>query len=136
MKNRLGWHVILVLAVITGLLLLLAVDDLPVQEKGALANLFVLVCFGAAGLAIYRVLYGDRPWQRPVQAWVERPVTHWNDWRNIGLLASIAFGLHFLSIVDLPPDDKWTSASVLLLLALCLAGQMIGVAFFRKRDRK
>jgi len=136
MKNRLGWHVILVLAVVAGLLLLLGVDDLPVQDKGALANLFVLVCFGAAGLAIYRVLYGDRPWQRRVQAWAGRPVTHWNDWRNIGLLASIAFGLHFLSIVDLPPDEKWTSASVLLLLALCLAGQMIGVAFFSKRDRK
>jgi hypothetical protein len=39
----------------------------------------------------------------------------------------IAFGLHFLSVVYLPPDDKRTSASVLFRLALCLAGQMIGV---------
>jgi hypothetical protein len=136
MKNWLGWHIVLVLAVLAGLLLLLGADDLPVQERGALSNLLVFGSFGVVGLAIHRVLYGDRPWQRRVQAWAARPLTHWNDWRNIALLASIAFGLYFLSVVDLPSDDKWTSASVLLLLALCLAGQMIGVAFFRKRDRK
>ena len=39
-------------------------------------------------------------------------------------------------VVDLPDRDKWTSASVLLLLTLCLAVQMIAVAFFKKHNRK
>jgi hypothetical protein len=136
MKNWLGWPVILVLAVALGGLLFMGYDQVPDQDKRALADIVIFVSFGSAGLGIYRVLYGERPWQRRVQAWTAQPVTHWNDWRTIVLLAGVAFGFYFLDLSDLPPDDKWTSASVLVLLAVCLAAQMIGVAFFRKRGRK
>jgi hypothetical protein len=138
MKNWLGWSVILALAIVTGLLLLLGldIDGLPDHDRRALADVAIFVSFGSTGLGIYRVLYGDRPWHRRVQAWSARPVTQWNDWRIIGLLAGIAFGFYFLGISDLPADDKWTSASVLVLLAVCLAAQMIGIALFRKRGRK
>jgi len=136
MREWIGWRTALVLAVVTGLLLLLGANNLPDQERTALANVLVLVCLTAACTAVYRVFRGEREWQRRLQAWVRSPVTHWNDWRVIGLLAGNAFGFYFLQIVDLPERDKWSSASVLLLLTLCLALQMISVAFFKKRDRK
>jgi hypothetical protein len=135
MKTWIGWRTALVLAVVTGMLLLGA-NDLPDQERAALANVLVLVGFAAAGTAIYRMFRGDRGWQRRLQAWMRSPVTHWNDWRAIGLLAGNALGLYVLGLVDLPERDRWSSASVLLLLTLCLALQMISVAFFKKRDRK
>ncbi|HEX6002323.1 MAG TPA: hypothetical protein VFZ16_23450 [Hyphomicrobiaceae bacterium] len=134
---RVGWLTILAAAVLAGVLLLLGgVDSLPDQEFAALGNVVILVAFGSAWLGIYRVLHGGRPWQRAVQAWLGRPMTHWNDSRVIVLLAGIAFGFQFLDSVDLPPGDRWSSASVLVLLAVCLGVQMINVAFFRRRDRK
>ena len=133
---RIGWLTILAAAVMAGILLLLGVGSLPDQEFAALGNVVILVAFGAVGLAVYRTLYGERPWQKAVQAWLGRPMTHWNDSRVIVLLAGIAFGFHFLAAVDLPPGDRWSSASVLMLLAICLGVQMINVAFFRRRDRK
>lgn len=135
MRRWLGWRAV-VMGVAATLALLLGVDDLPTQDRLALENALVLLVLGAAALAIWRVLYGDRPWQRRVQAWIGRPMTHWNDWRIIGLLGGIALGLYLLNSVDLPPADKWSSASVLLLLALCLAVQMINVAFLKRRGRK
>jgi hypothetical protein len=135
MRTLIGWRTLLVLAMVAGLLLS-GIDDLTDQDRLALGNLLVLVCFGGAWMAGRRVLQGERPWQRGVQAWMARPMTHWNDWRVIGLLAGIAFGFYFLGIVDLPPGDKWSSAGVLLLLALCLAVQMINVAFLKGRGRK
>jgi len=135
MKTWIGWCTVLALAVVSGWFLL-GGDDLPGQDRLALANVLVVACFGSVGIGAYRVLRGDRAWQRRVQAWTGQPMTHWNDWRVIGLLAGIAFGFYFLGIVDLPPGDKWSSAGVLLLLALCVAVQMFNVAFLRKRDRK
>jgi hypothetical protein len=132
MKWR-GWYTVLVLAGMTCPLLL---GDLSDRDWAAAANALVFLSFGAAGLAIYRVLHGDRAWQRRVQAWAGRPMTHWNDWRIIGLLAAIALGLYLLGIVDLPPGDKWSSAGVLLLFALCLVVQMLNVGILRRRDRK
>jgi hypothetical protein len=136
MKTWMGWRAVLALAGIAGLLLLTGLDDRPDQERLAVANVLVLVTFGAAWMQLHRVLHGDGAWQRRVQAWARSPMTHWNDWRIVGLLAGIAFGLYVLGLVDLPDRDKWSSAFVLLLLALCLALQMISVAFFKKRNRK
>jgi len=132
-KSWIGWYTLVL--VVSGLLLLGA-GDLADREWWIVANVLILVAFAAACMAIYRVLHGDREWQRRLQAWVRRPVTHWNDWRVTGLLAGDALGFYLLGAVDLPDRDKWSSVVVLLLLTLCLAVQMISVAFFKKRDRK
>ncbi|HWE17925.1 MAG TPA: hypothetical protein VG758_12205 [Hyphomicrobiaceae bacterium] len=136
MKTWIGWRTVLVLAGVTALLLLPGINDLPDQERLAVTNVLVLVAFGAGWMQLHRLFHGDGAWQRRVQAWARRPMTQWNDWRIIGLLAGIAFGLYFLALVDLPDRDKWSSAFILLLLALCLAVQMVNVAFFRRRGRK
>ena len=136
MKSLIGWRTILVLAGVAILLLLLGAGDLSDQDRLTLENLLILGAFGGVGMALHRVLNGIRPWQRRVQAWAGRPMTHWNDWRIVWLLGGVALGLHLLGSVDLPPGDKWSSASVLLLFALCVAAQMVNVAFFRKRGRK
>jgi hypothetical protein len=133
MKSWIAWCILLVLAVAA--VWLPDVGDLPSREQWALANTLILSGFAAVGVAAWRVLRGQREWQRRLRAWAARPVTHWNDWRVIALLAGNALGFYFLTIADLPPGDKWSSASVLLLLTLCLAVQMVSVAFF-KRDRK
>jgi hypothetical protein len=117
-------------------LLLLSVGDLTDREWWGVVNVLVIVALATLCAAIYRLLSGDRGWQRWLRAWVGRPVTQWNDWRVIVLLAGNALGFHLLGVVDLPDRDRWSSASVLLLLTVCLAAQMISVAFFKKRDRK
>jgi hypothetical protein len=135
-KGSIGWRTILVLAGVAILLLLLGVSDLSDQDRLTLENLLVLASFGGVGMALHRVVNGIRPWQRRVQAWAGRPMTHWNDWRIVWLLGGVAFGLHLLGSVELPPGDKWSSVSVLVLFALCVAAQMVNVAFFRKSGRK
>jgi hypothetical protein len=135
MKTWSSWHTLVVVAGVTSLLLL-TFGDLTDRNFRTTANILILASFAATWMAAHRVLTGDRPWQRLVQAWVRRPMAHWNDWRIITLLGGSALGFHLLEIVDIPPRDKWSSASVLLLLVLCLAAQMINIAFFRKRGRK
>jgi hypothetical protein len=117
-------------------LLLLGLGDLPDREWWGVANVLVVVALAAVCAGVWRVLRGDRDWQRRLRAWAGRPLAHWNDWRVIGLLAGNALGFYLLGVVDLPDRDRWSSASVLLLLTLCLAVQMVSVAFFKKRDRK
>jgi hypothetical protein len=135
MRTWSGWHTLTVLA--GGIsLLLLTFGDLTDNNFRTTANILILASFAGVWMAANRVLNGDRPWHRLVQAWVRRPMAHWNDWRIITLLAGSALGFHLLEMVDLSERDKWSSASVLLLLVLCLAAQMINVAFFRKRGRK
>jgi hypothetical protein len=135
MKTWSGWHTLAVLA--GGIsLLLLTFGDLSAHNFRTTANILILASFAGVWMAVSRVLNGNRPWQRLVQAWVRRPMADWNDWRIITLLAVSALGFHLLEIVDLPERDRWSSASVLILLVLCLAAQMINVAFFRRRGRK
>jgi len=137
MKTWSGWHTLMVLAGgICLLLLTLGDGDLTERNWRTTANILILLSFAGVWMATHRVLHGDRPWHRYVQARVRRPMAHWNDWRITTLLAGSALGFHLLEIVDLPDRDKWSSASVLLLLVLGLAAQMINVAFFRKRGRK
>jgi hypothetical protein len=135
MKTWSGWHTLTVLAGVISLLLL-TFGDLSERHFRTTANILILASFAGVWLAAHRVLNGDRPWQRLVQASVGRPMAHWNDWRMVALLAGSALGFHLLEIVDLPERDRWSAVGVLLLLVLCLAAQMINVAFFRKRGRK
>ena len=113
MQRWSGWHTMMVLAGGTSLLLL-TFGDLTDGNWRTTANILILLALAAVWMAVHRVLNGDRAWHRRVQASTRRPMAHWNDWRIIALLAGSALGLHLLEVVDLPPRDKWSSASVLL----------------------
>jgi hypothetical protein len=68
-------------------------------------------------------------------AWWDRPLTHWNDWRFIILLAGVGLWLVLLGVLDMRFVDRWEAALWVLLIAVWLAIEMIRLAVGR-RSRK